>query len=137
MRFTEESVYHLLGIQHIDGKISRTDFFVAIQEELDFQHFILDNKMKKRFNDFKHRIRMFSCIYQVMRNQSLFYVNNGKIPGTSILADYVKYSLIDQKGVNIGIRLMDGCYVAYTLLVERSIHPTAVTEKLLPLKVKK
>lgn len=98
VRFTEEGIYHLLGIQHINGKISKMNFFEEIHAGLDFNYFMIDKKMKKRFNDFKHRIRLFSCIYQVMCDQQLFYVPDHHIADTSVLVDYVKYSLIDQKG---------------------------------------
>lgn len=124
VKFMEWSIYHMLGIQHIDGKISKVNFFQEIDKGLDFQYFIQNPRLRRRFNDFKHRIRMFSCCYQIMKNQNLFYVQENKILGTSIKTNYIKYALIDQKGVNIGIRKIDGEYMAFTLLIDRSINPT-------------
>lgn len=137
VHFTEWGIYHILGIQHINGKISKTNFFQAIDNGLDFQNFIQNPKTKKRFNDFKHRIRMFGCTYHIMKSKNLFYVQNHQIPNTSIKTDYVKQALINQKGVNIGFRYIAGHYVAFTFLVDRSIDPTATIDKLIPLQILK
>ena len=137
VHFAAWSIYHILGIQHIDGKISKTEFFNEIDNGLDFDHFMNDKRLKKRFNDFKHRIRMFACIYQIMKSEKLFYVQKHQLDNSSVVADYIKYALIDQKGANVGIRLLDGKYMAYTLLVDRSINPTATIDSLVPVKIKK
>lgn len=137
VHFSEWSIYHILGIHHIDGKISKTEFFHEIDNGLDFDYFNSNRKLKKRFNDFKHRMRMFGCIYGIMRNEKLFYVPNQQLERKTVIADYIKYALIDEKGVNVGIRLLDGKYMAYTLLVDRSIHPTATIDKLVSIKISK
>lgn len=137
VHFADWSIYHILGIQHIDGKISKTDFFKEIDNGLDFNHFMTDKRLKKRFNDYKHRIRMFACIYRIMKNEKLFYVERHQLDSSSVAADYIKYALIEQKGVNVGIRLLDGKYMAYTLLVDRSINPTATIDSLVPVRIKK
>lgn len=135
VRFTEWGIYHLLGIQHIDGKISKVNFFEIINNGLDFQRFTQNPRLRKRFNDLKHRIRMFGCIYQIMKNQNLFYVPNRQIVDTSIKADYIKYALIDKKGVNLGIRYIDRIFVAFTLLVDRSSNPIKTITGLNPVHV--
>jgi hypothetical protein len=137
VHFTEWGIYHILGIQHLDGKILKSEFFDRIDDGLDFDYFTNNNKRKKRFNDFKHRIRMFGCIYQIMCNERIFYVPNKQLANKSVVADYIKYALISQKGVNVGIRLLDEKFVAYTLLVDRSSNPTATIEGLIPIKIQK
>ena len=110
VKFTEWSIYHLLGMQHIDGKIRNTDFFHKIDEGLDFGMFTENRRTKKRFNDYKLRIRMFSCVYSIMCTADMFFVKSGQIEGKSVKADYLKHALIDGKGVNIGIRNINGNY---------------------------
>ncbi len=137
VHFTEWGIYHILGIQHIDGKIPKTEFFERIDNGLDFDYFINNSKLKRRFHDFKHRIRIFGCIYQIMRNEKIFYVPNQQLKNKTVQADYIKYALIEQKGANIGIRLLNGKYIAYTLLVDRSINPTATINELISVKITK
>ena len=57
-----------------------------------------NKKLKKRLNDFKHRIRMFGCIYQIMKDEELFYIKDIQLKDSSVKADYIKYALIDNKG---------------------------------------
>lgn len=137
VRFEEWAIYHMLGIQHINGKISKTKFFEEIENGLDFDLFIQNKKLKKRLNDFKHRIRMFGCIYQIMKDEKLFYVRERQLKDSSVKADYIKYALIDNKGANVGIRYFENQYIAYTMLIDRSSNPTATVEGLIPVKIKK
>lgn len=135
--FTEWGIYHMLGIQHINVKISNTQFFDLIDEGLDFQNFTEKKSMRKRFYDMKHRIRSFACVYYIMKNQCIFYVPENQLPGSKIIAAYIKYGLVDGKGVNIGIRRVDGKYVPYTMLIDRSSNCTATTDKLVPVQIEK
>lgn len=137
VRFEEWAIYHMLGIQHINGKISKTKFFEEIENGLDFDLFIQNKKLKKRLNDFKHRIRMFACIYQIMKDEKLFYVREKQLGDSSVKADYIKYALIDNKGANVGIRYFENQYIAYTMLIDRNSNPTATVEGLLPIKIEK
>ena len=130
VHFTEEGIYHMLGIQHINGKIPAKEFFKKIDEGLEFDSFVQTKGMKKRFNDFKHRIRSFGCIYDIMRNNKLFYVKNHIINGTAINVEYVKHGIINEKGVNIGIRQIDGLYTAFTVLIDRAVNATATIDGL-------
>ena len=120
VRFEEWAIYHILGIQHINGKISKTN-----------------KKLKKRLNDFKHRIRMFGCIYQIMKDEELFYIKDKQLKDSSVKADYIKYALIDNKGANVGIRYFENQYIAYTMLIDRSSNPTATVERLIPIRIEK
>ena len=137
IHFTEWGIYHMLGIQHINGKISNINFFKCIEEGLDFTDFTRKNGMRKRFYDMKHRIRSFACVYQIMENKDIFYVPNNTVPKTSIIVAYIKYGLIDGKGVNIGIRKMDGKYIPYTVLIDRSSHSSSTIDKLVSVKINK
>lgn len=137
VHFEEWAIYHILGIQHINGKISKTKFFEEIENGLDFACFIHNKRLKKRLNDFKHRIRMFGCIYQIMREEKLFYVREKQLTDSSVKADYIKYALIDNKGANVGIRYFENQYIAYTMLIDRSSNPTSTVEGLVPVKIKK
>lgn len=120
----------MLGIQHINGKIPAKEFLKKIDEGLEFDSFVQTKGMKKRFNDFKHRIRSFGCIYDIMRNNKLFYVKNHIINGTAINVEYVKHGIINEKGVNIGIRRIDGLYTAFTVLIDRAVNATATIDGL-------
>lgn len=137
VRFTEWGIYHMLAIQHIDGKISNENFFEQIDNGLEFDYFMNNSKIRKRFYDFKHRIRLFACTYQIMKNQNLFYVKDGKLTGRSIQIDYIKYSMINEKGANIGIRHINGEYVAFSILVDRSINPTQTISGLIQINILK
>ena len=94
-----------------------------------------NKKLKKRLNDFKHRIRMFGCIYQIMKDEELFYIKDKQLKDSSVKADYIKYALIDNKGANVGIRYFENQYIAYTMLIDRSINPTATVEGLIPIRI--
>ena len=82
-----------------------------------------NKKLKKRLNDFKHRIWMFGCIYQIMKDEELFYIKDKQLKDSSVKADYIKYAMIDNKGANVGIRYFENQYIAYTMLIDRSINP--------------
>lgn len=118
VRFEEWAIYHILGIQHINGMISKTKFFEEIENGLDLDSFMENKKLKKRLNDFKHRIRMFGCIYQIMKDEELFYIKDKQLKDSSVKADYIKYALIDNKGANVGIRYFENQYIAYTMLID-------------------
>ena len=75
-----------------------------------------NKKLKKRLNDFKHRIRMFGCIYQIMKDEELFYIKDKQLKDSSVKADYIKYALIDNKGANVGIRYFENQYIGFSML---------------------
>ena len=41
---------------------------------------------------------MFGCIYQIMKDEELFYIKYKQLKDSSVKADYIKYALIDNKG---------------------------------------
>lgn len=84
-----------------------------------------------------YRIRMFACIFQIMKTGAVFYVENGKLSGTDIRIDYIKSKSISGKGVHLGMRYEEGVYVLLTLLIDRAINPTKTVEKLAEIKVQK
>lgn len=135
--FTEWGIYHMLGIQHIDGKIANTEFFGAVDKGLEFNSFTVNKGMRKRFYDMKHRIRSFACVYQIMKNDCIFYVQDNKLQGSNIIAAYIKFGMTDGKGVNIGIRNQEGKYIPYTILIDRASHATATIDKLKHIDINK
>lgn len=130
VNFKEWGIYHMLAIQHIDNRIKKNKFFSEIDNGLEFGTFRADKMKRARLMDNKDRIRMFACVYQILKAGNCFYVPNGKIPDTDIEVDYILYKLIDEKGVNVGIRYEDDTYVPLTLLVDRAIDPTITISKL-------
>ena len=63
-----------------------------------------------------------------VRFEELFYIKDKQLKDSSVKADYIKYALIDNKGANVGIRYFENQYIAYTMLIDRSINPTATVE---------
>lgn len=113
VEFTEWGSYHMLCIQHINGRIGGESFFDKIDEKLSFHDFETDNAMKFRFKKHKKRIAMFACVYNTLVNGKVFYIPSGKVYGTaSVRMDYIVYQSISnisptgitQNGINIGIR---------------------------------
>ena len=50
-----------------------------IENGLDLDSFMENKKLKKRLNDFKHRIRMFGCIYQIMKDEETLIAWNNRM----------------------------------------------------------
>lgn len=72
-----------------------------------------------------------------VRFEELFYIKDKQLKDSSVKADYIKYTLIDNKGANVGIRYFENQYMAYTMLIDRSINPTATVEGLIPIRIEK
>ena len=72
-----------------------------------------------------------------VRFEELFYIKDKQLKDSSVKADYIKYALIDNKGANVGIRYFENQYIAYTMLIDRSINPTATVEGLIPIRIEK
>ena len=137
VEFKEWAMKHLWAIHHIDSRIDKDKLFEEIDNGLSISDFITTPAMRKRLNDNKDRIRMFACVYQIMRTGAVFYVEEGILPGTEIRIDYIKSKSISQKGVHLGMRFEDGVYVPLTLLIDRAINPTKTVEGLTEIKVQK
>ena len=135
VEFKEWAMKHLWSIQHIDGSIDKNCLFDLIDKGLDISNFLKDEVKRKRTWDNKDRIRMFACIYGILKTGNLFYVNDGELEGTRIKIDYIRSKIISNKGVNIGMRCEDGVYVPITILIDRAVNPTKTVDGLLQLKV--
>ena len=49
--------------------------------------------------------------------------------------EYIKHGIINEKGINVGIRKMNGLLTAFTVLVDRAINPIATIDGLQPVEV--
>lgn len=137
VQFKEWAMKHLWAIHHIDSRIDKDKLFEEIDNGLSISHFRATPAMRKRLNDNKDRIRMFACIYQVLKKGAVFYVEDGKLSGTDIRIDYIKSKSISGKGVHLGMRFEENVYVPLTLLIDRAVNPTKTVEGLIEIKVKK
>lgn len=137
IEFKEWAMHHLWAIHHINYKISKDELFEKIDDGLVFADFTQIKSMKKRLINYRDRIRMFSCVYHILKTGNLFYVEGGKLKNSDIKIDYLKSKIISTKGVNLGVRLEEGVYVPITMLIDRAINPTETTEELDELKVLK
>lgn len=137
VQFKEWAMKHLWSIQHINGGIKNTELFNKIDEGLSFADFSKTKAMKKRLLDNKDRIRLFACVYTILKTGNMFYVEEGKLPDTEIKVDYIKSKEIGAKGVNLGMRLEEGVYVPLTLLIDRAIDSNKTVRNLKVIKVLK
>lgn len=137
VEFKKWAMKHLWAIHHIDSRIDKERLFEEIESGLDIGSFRTTPAMRKRLNDNKDRIRMFACVYQILKTGSIFYVKDGKLPQSEIRIDYIKSKLICGKGVHLGMRFEDNVYVPLTLLIDRAISPNKTVEGLMEMKVKK
>jgi len=137
VQFKEWAMKHLWAIQHIDSGIKNTELFDKIDAGLTFADFSNTKAMKRRLIDKRDRIRMFACIYTILRTGSLFYIEDGKLPGTDIKINYIKSKEIDSKGVHLGMRYEEEIYVPLTLLIDRAIDPTKTIRDLNAINVLK
>lgn len=128
VEFTEWGIYHMLSIQHINGKINRNNFFQEISNGLSFDDFVKDKSINNRFKKYKKRITLFACVYDTLKTGTAFYIPSGKVKGTgSVQMDYMvhkKYNIVSptgnvQNGNNIGIREENGVYVPLTILISK------------------
>jgi len=121
--FEEYGIRHLLAIHHIDGSVSRDEFFSTIDTGLTLEDLKQTRAMRQRFKQYKPRIRLFSCIYNTLRCGRVFHCPNGKVVNTvEVYMDYILYREIDTKGFNIGMRYENGRYVPLTILVGKEIN---------------
>ncbi len=137
VEFKEWAMKHLWSIHHIDSKIDKEKLFDEIDNGLSISDFRTTPAMRKRLNDNKDRIRMFACVYHILKTGKVFYVEDGKMPESEIRIDYIKSQSISQKGVHLGMRFEDGVYVPLTLLIDRAVNPTKTVDGLVEIKVQK
>lgn len=129
LEFTEWGIYHMLGIQHINGKIASDTFFNRISMGLTFADFQKKKSMDNRFKKTKKRITAFACTYNCLRTGTVFYIPSGKVKGTaSVQMNYIVHRKINnvsptgitQNGINIGIRSEKGVYIPLTILISKA-----------------
>ena len=125
IEFTEWGIYHMLSIQHIDGKIGGDRFFEKIKNGLCFDDFKKTDAMKERFKKQKKRITLFACVYKCLCEGKVFYIPSGKVGGTaSVNMDYIVFRELNnispsgnsKNGLNVGIRRENGIFVPLTIL---------------------
>lgn len=125
VEFKEWGIYHMLSIQHIDYTISRNDFFNRIDLGLSFKDFTVNKGIKKRFNNEKERITMFSTVYRTLKYGRVFYIPNRSVPNTqSVKCDYLIYNDVSNKGLNLGIKFDKGCFIPFTVLISKTSNLT-------------
>lgn len=137
VEFKEWAMKHLWAIHHINSRIDKDKLFEEIDNGLSISSFRATPAMRKRLNDHKDRIRMFSCVYQILKTGAVFYVEGGMMPGSDIRIDYIKSKSISGKGVHLGMRFEEGVYVPLTLLIDRAKNPTKTVEGLTEIRVQK
>lgn len=137
VEFKEWAMKHLWAIHHIDSRIDKNKLFEEIDNGLSIGSFRATPAMRKRLNDNKDRIRMFACVYHILKTGAVFYVDGGNLPGSDIRIDYIKSESISGKGVHLGMRFEDDVYVPLTLLIDRAISPNKTVEGLAEIKVQK
>ena len=122
LEFTEWGIYHILSIQHINGRISKDALFEEIDNGLSFDEFKNSNAIKRRFSNQKKRITTFACIYNILKNGMCFYLPTGKVQNTAnVKLDYLVFTDIDGKGLNLGIRhTSDDKYVPISMLIAKT-----------------
>lgn len=120
IEFREWGIYHMLSIQHINGKIDKNRFFQAIEDGLDLSSFREDNAIRSRFKEQKERITMFSCLYNTLKEANTFYIPSGKVKNTkNVKSDYIIFSEIGTKGMNVGLLRAGKVFVPITILISK------------------
>lgn len=128
VEFREFGIYHMLGIQHINGRINKESFFSEINGGLSFSSFEATPSIRSRFKNNKPRIRMFANTYNALRVGEFFYCPSGAVPNRdNVKMDYIIYRNISGKGLNIGLRKLEettkDTYTPLTILVSKQSDP--------------
>lgn len=118
---------HSNDLLTIETMPSWSDISLALYKEFSEQYLIL--------TIFRYYLENGEIID--VRFEELFYIKDKQLKDSSVKADYIKYTLIDNKGANVGIRYFENQYIAYTMLIDRSINPTATVEGLIPIRIEK
>lgn len=127
MRIRRREVLHSNDLLTIETMPSWSDISLALYKEFSEQYLIP--------TIFRYYLENGEIID--VRFEELFYIKDKQLKDSSVKADYIKYTLIDNKGANVGIRYFENQYIAYTMLIDRSINPTATVEGLIPIRIEK
>lgn len=123
VEFKEFCVRHMLGVHHINPKIKKNELFQRIRDGLTLNDFEVDARMRKAYKNCKPRIRMFACVYNMLRCGRIFHCVNQFIPNTTdVKMDYILYREVGNKGFHLGIREELGAYLPLTILVGKEIY---------------
>lgn len=138
LEFREWGIYHMLAVQHIDYVVKKDNFFTKIDNGLELSDFERDDAIKDRFKRYKERIALFSCLYYTLKNGETFYIPNQNVPNTKdVKCDYIIYQQIGSKGMNVGLKYSEGCFIPMTNLISRPIKLDKYIDTALMKKVKK
>lgn len=137
VEFKEWAMKHLWSIHHIDAAIKKNKLFERIDQGLDIDDFRTTPAMRKRLNDNKDRVRMFACVYHILKTGTVFYVEEGNLKNSEVKVDYIKSKIINGKGVHLGMRYEEEVYVPLTMLVDRAVNPDKSLEGLDKIEVRK
>lgn len=120
IEFREWGIYHMLAIQHINGKIGKDNFFNAINEGLSLSDFTINDSIKNRYKNYKERITLFSCLYNTLKESNVFYLPSGKVKNTkNVKSDFIVFSEVGSKGMNVGLMKTGEIYVPMTILISK------------------
>ena len=138
IEFREWVIYHMLAIQHINGKIGKDRFFSAIENGLTLSDFTINDSIKNRYKIYKERITMFSCMYSALKEANVFYLPSGKVQNTkNAKADYIVFSEIGSKGMNIGLMKSGEVFVPMTILISKPSNKMVYLEDAIPMEVER
>lgn len=120
VEFREWGIYHMLSIQHIDNSINKNKLFQEINNGLELSSFKKDKAIKNRYKNEKERIAIFSCLYNTLKEANVFYLPSGKVKNSkSVKVNYIIFSKIGTKGMNIGLKKVGEIYVPMTILISK------------------
>lgn len=120
VEFKEWGIYHMLSIQHINNSINKNYLFQEINNGLELSSFKEERAMKNRYRNEKERIAMFSCLYNTLKEANVFYVPSGMVKNSkTVKVDYIIFSEVGTKGMNVGLRKVGKIYVPMTILISK------------------
>ncbi|MBR1610198.1 MAG: hypothetical protein IJ672_01720, partial [Methanobrevibacter sp.] len=120
VEFQMDRFRHILGIHHIDRTTSDENIFQKIDEGLSFGSWRANPRQRRKFNDMKDRIALFSCVYSTMRFGRIFFCPGQRVKNSPrVKLDYIIFRIIDNHGMNLGIRERRGIATPLTILPSR------------------
>ena len=136
-RFSEECLFPKTFRYYLENDTTIDVEFERIDQGLDIDDFRTTPAMRKRLNDNKDRVRMFACVYHILKTGTVFYVEEGNLKNSEVKVDYIKSKIINGKGVHLGMRYEEEVYVPLTMLVDRAVNPNKSLEGLDKIEVRK
>jgi hypothetical protein len=112
VEFTEWGIYHMLSIQHINGKINRNNFFQEISNGLSFDDFVKDKSINNRFKKYKKRITLFACVYDTLKTEIRALIGKEISSETSFYLKAMK-ALREKNGMKFNDSELEKAYEKY------------------------